>query len=252
MPVAPKRMPFLEHLDELRRRLMIIAIIVIVGSTVLYVWADRLYDFAMFPILSLDVFDGQRLNALGPFDLFTLRFKVALYATLIIGSPVIIWQVMAFFLPALKPREQRYVLPTFMAMVVLFALGVIFCYTTVLGTAFGWMASQGWESVQALPEASKYFSGATLLMMGFGIGFEIPVVIFYLVLFDIVPYKKLRENWRVAYVALMIVASVATPDWSPVTMGALFAALVVLYEGSLLFARLLLSKRIARQKAMGL
>ena len=64
------------------------------------------------------------------------------------------------------------------------------------------------------------------------------------------PYRKLRENWRVAYVAIMIIASIATPDWSPVTMGALFAALLILYEGSLLLARIVLAKRIAQQKAM--
>jgi sec-independent protein translocase protein TatC len=230
----------------------VIAAVVIVGSMGLYFWAPQLYDIAMGPILGLEIFKGQKLAALGPFDLFTLRFRVALYGTLVLGSPIIIWQVMAFFLPALKPREQRYVIPTFSAMVALFALGVFFCYSTVLGAAFGWMAGQGWDSVQALPEASKYFSGATLLMLGFGIGFQLPVIVFYLVLFDIVSYAKLRSNWRVAYVLIMIVASVATPDWSPVTMGALFAALAVLYEGSLLLARVLLAKRIRQQKAMGL
>ncbi|MDO8986729.1 MAG: twin-arginine translocase subunit TatC, partial [Coriobacteriia bacterium] len=74
--------------------------------------------------------------------------------------------------------------------------------------------------------------------------------VFYLVLFDIVPYAKLRANWRVAYIVMMVVASVATPDWSPVTMGALFAALVVLYEASLLLARVLLSKRIRAQREL--
>lgn len=246
MPIGPKRMPFLEHLDELRRRLFIIAIIVVVGSTALYYWGWDIYNIIMAPILPLL---DQKPAVFGPFEAFTLRFKAALYGAIILGSPVILWQVMAFFLPALKPKEQRYVVPTFIAFVVLFAAGVAFCYYEILGVAFGWMLSQTAGAVQAIPDAGKYFTGATLLMIGFGIGFELPIVVFYLVLFNIVPYKKLRENWRIAYVVMMIVASIATPDWSPVTMGALFAALVVLYEASLLLARVLLAKRIAAQKA---
>lgn len=242
-------MPFFEHLDELRRRLFVIAILVIVGSTALYALGWDIYAIIMAPVIR--VLGDQSPTVFGPFEAFTLKFKVALYGTLIAGSPIIIWQIMAFFLPALKPRERRYVVPTFIAMVALFALGVAFCYTQILEVAFTWMLGQAGDAVATVPDAAKYFSGATLLMIGFGIGFELPVVVFYLVLFDIVPYRKLRENWRIAYVGMMIVASVATPDWSPVTMGALFAALVALYELSLLLARVLLAKRIARQKAMG-
>lgn len=242
-------MPFFSHLEELRKRLFVIAILVIVGSAGLYYWGWDIYAIIMAPVIS--ELGGQTPTVFGPFEAFTLKFKVALYGTLIAGSPIIIWQVMAFFLPALKPKERRYVLPTFLVMVALFALGVFFCYSQVLGVAFEWMLGQAGDAVATVPDAGKYFSGATLLMIGFGIGFELPVVVFYLVLFDIVSYRKLRENWRIAYVAMMVVASVATPDWSPVTMGALFAALAVLYELSLLLARVLLAKRIARQKAMG-
>jgi len=242
-------MPFLSHLDELRRRLSIIAIVVIVGSMGLYYWGWDIYQIIMAPVL--EVLGDKMPVVFGPFEAFTLKFKVALYGTLIIGSPIIIWQVMGFFLPALKPKEQRYVIPTFLVMVLLFALGVAFCYTQILGVAFTWMQGQAGDAVQTIPDAAKYFSGATLLMIGFGVGFELPVVVFYLVLFNIVPYKKLRENWRVAYVLIMIVASVATPDWSPVTMGALFGALLALYEGSLLLARVLLAKRIKQQAAEG-
>jgi len=246
MPITPRHMPFLDHITELRRRLMIIAAVVFVGSMVAYAWAPWFFDVVLRPILPL--LHGQKLRWSGPFEGFGLRFKVALYMAVIFGSPVIIWQVMAFFLPALKPKERKYVIPTFGAMVGLFALGVFFCWSTVLGAGFGWMLSQGWETVALLPSASQFYQGATLLMIGFGVGFQLPVVVFYLVVFDIVPYVKLREQWRVVYVGLMIVASVATPDWSPVTMGALFGALVVLYELSMFLARTLLRKRIAAQK----
>ena len=246
MPIKPKRMGWLDHLDELRRRLAIIAGVILIGSLVLYAFTPQIYDFFMAPIIR--ALGGADFVTITPFENFTLRFRVAFYATLVLGSPIIIWEIMAFFLPALKPKEQRWVVPTFAAMVTLFLGGVAFCYRIVLEPAFTWMVSQAWESVTVMPSASTYFQGAVLLVLAFGVGFQLPIIVFYLMIFDIVPYAKLRANWRISYVVMMIVASIATPDWSPVTMGALFGALIVLYESSLLFARILLAKRIAAAK----
>lgn len=247
MPISPNRMPFMEHIAELRRRLIIVVVSVSVASLVLYTWAWQIYGFMMAPVMpALNAHGAKMLNVSGPFEGFTLRFKISLYAACVVVAPIIIWQVMAFFLPALKPRERKYVVPTFLAAVVLFAGGVAFCYYVVAAVGFQWMLDQMGGSVGVIAaDASKWFSGVMLLFLAFGIGFELPVVVFYLMIFNIVPYKKLRQNWRVVWVALMIVAAVATPDWSPVTMGALFAALLVLYEISMLLARVVLSKRIA-------
>jgi sec-independent protein translocase protein TatC len=101
-----------------------------------------------------------------------------------------------------------------------------------------------------MPDAARWFGGVILLLLAFGVGFQIPVIVFYLMIFNIVPYKKLRQNWRVSYVALMCVSAIATPDWSPVTMGALFGALVVLYETSMALARVVLARRIAEQRRL--
>ena len=85
-----------------------------------------------------------------------------------------------------------------------------------------------------------------LFLIAFGIAFELPLVIFYLILFDIVPYQKLRSNWRVAYIALLVLSAVVTPDASPITMFIMFAALVALYEVSLFAARVALQRKIKR------
>lgn len=249
MPIGPKRLPILEHLRELRYRLVIIAIVVIVGSVVMYFPAPRFYNLVMEPILH--IFGDQPLVLLNPFETFTLRFRVALYATLVIGSPILIWQVMAFFLPALKPNERRWLIPTFLTMAALFAAGIAFAHQVIIGTAFEWIVGQAWEGVTQMPEASTYFQGAVMLLLGFGLAFQLPVIVFYLMVFNIVPYEKLRTNWRVVYTVLMVVAAGATPDWSPVTMLALLGALIALYEVSMVFARLVLRRRIARRKAMG-
>jgi sec-independent protein translocase protein TatC len=247
MPITPLRMPFFDHIAELRRRIVVIAVTIIVGSMGLYYWGWDIFNFVMAPITPL--LKGANWNIFTPFGTFGLRFTVAFYASLVLGAPIIIWQIMAFFLPALREKERRYVIPTFVALVVLFIMGVTFCYTVILSTAFAWIIAQGGNAIDLVPDASKYFQGVVMMLIGFGIGFELPVVVFYLVIFNIVPYAKLRSSWRVVYVVLMLVASAATPDWSPWTMGGLYVALVVLYEISMLLARLTLRKRIAAQKA---
>ncbi len=251
MPIGPRRMPFLDHLDEFRRRIMIVAGALFAASAILYVFVNPMLGWLLAPLRPAFGGEVPVLNVLGPFDAFTFRFKVALYAAIVLTSPIWLYNILAFLLPALKPKEQRFFLPTFFAFIVLFLMGNAFAYYIILEPAFVWMFAQGGDFVQVLPEASKFLSGITLLLLGFGIAFEVPIVIFYFVAFGIVPYAKLRKNWRISYVALMIIASVATPDWSPVTMGFLFGALVALYEGSLLLARILLSKRIDAQKAAG-
>lgn len=238
----------MEHLRELRQRLIVIAVVVVVGSVLMYFPAPYFYNLVMQPILH--VFGDQPLVVLNPFETFTLRFRAALYATLVFGSPIIIWQVMAFFLPALKEKERKWLLPTFLAMVTLFSAGVVFAHQVILGKAFEWIVGQAWEGVTQMPDASTYFQGAIMLLIGFGLAFQLPVVVFYLMIFNIVPYEKLRANWRMVYVVLMIVAAVATPDWSPVTMFALFGALVGLYEISMALARVVLLKRIVRKKEL--
>ncbi len=246
MPITPKRLPFFEHIAELRRRIVVIAATVLVLSMALYTWGWQIYDFVLAPVLPLLTVKPQVFT---PFGTFGLRFQVAFYASLVVGAPIIIWQIMAFFLPALKEKERRYVLPTITMAILLFLGGVAFCYTIILGPAFSWIFAQGGTSIGVIPDAQKFFQGVIMLLIGFGIGFELPIVVFYLVIFNIVPYAKLRAQWRVVYVVLMLVASAATPDWSPLTMGGLYLALVLLYEGSMLFARVTLRKRIAAQKA---
>jgi Tat protein translocase TatC len=172
------------------------------------------------------IFGDQPLVLLNPFETFTLRFKVALYATLVVGSPIIIWQVMAFFLPALKPKERKWIVPTFAAMVILFAAGVTFAHQIILGTAFEWIVGQAWEGVTQMPEASTYFQGSDMLLLGFGLAFQLPVVVFYLMIFNIVPYDKLRANWRIVYTAHVLVSPVRRPTGRRSRCLRLFAALI--------------------------
>lgn len=237
-------MPFLDHIAELRWRILLCAAVIAILTLPTYAFAGEILNLLLYPIKS--ILPSKVLYITGPFEGFTFRFKVSMWAALIIASPLIIWQAMAFFLPALRPKERRWFLPTVIAMVVLFLTGLVFCYFVILYPAVQWMLSQAFGPVANLPFAQQYASGVMLLMLAFGISFEVPVIIFYLIAFNVVPYAKFRENWRYVYVGLAIFAAVATPDWSPITMGSLFFALIILYEGSLFLAKIVFSRRLKR------
>ena len=118
----------------------------------------------------------------------------------------------------------------------------------ILNPAFQWLTDQASGFATILPEAGQWVDIIIKFELGFGIGFEMPLVVFYLVMFGVVPYKKLRASWRAVYIGLLVFSAAVTPDASPVTMGLMFAAMVVLYEISLLAARVGLSHRIKRKE----
>ena len=243
MPIGPAHMPFMEHLVELRRRLMIVVVTVLVLAVAGYFFSEWFLWLVLNPIRHV-LPDMKQFVFLKPMDAMAMRFQAGLYMGLIVGSPIIIWQFGAVFLPALKPKEQRYVIPTFIAAVFFFLLGVSFTYFVILQPAFQWLFSQAPIGFTQVPQANENFNLAMLLMLIFGLAFELPVVVFYLILFNVIPYDKLKKNRLIIWFALICVGVFVTPDWSLITMGGLALSLVVLFEASMLFARIVLNKRI--------
>ncbi|MCL2750349.1 MAG: twin-arginine translocase subunit TatC [Coriobacteriia bacterium] len=193
--------------------------------------------------------EDPKLQVLTPLGGFTLRFIVALFFAIVFTSPVWIWQLMAFFLPALKSNERRWVLPTFFIGVTLFTVGVVFCYLFILNPAFEWMLDQTNAFAIVLPNATDYIMLILLFEIAFGFAFQLPLIVFYLLVFNIIPYKKLRKNWRIVYIVLLVFCAMITPDASPVTLILLFFPMAVLYEISLALSRIVLSKRIKAKEA---
>lgn len=252
MPIGPARMSLMEHLGELRMRLVRIVVCLLVATLVFYLSTNTVVQFLLTPVaefLPQDESGKAILNVLGAFDAFAVRFTVALWTALVATAPITLWQILAFFLPALKPRERKWFIPTFVVAVALFIIGTVFCYLVILHPAFEWLTDQASGFATILPEASQWVDIIIKFELGFGLGFELPLVVFYLVMFNIVSYAKLRSSWRYVYVALLIFSAMVTPDASPVTMGLMFAAMVILYEISLLAARVGLKRRIKAQEA---
>lgn len=249
MPIGPARMSLMEHLGELRMRLVRIIVCLIVATLVFYLSTNTVVQFLLAPVaefMPTDEAGNVTLNVLGAFDAFSVRITVALWTALVATAPITLWQILAFFLPALKPRERKWFIPAFVAAVALFILGTVFCYLIILNPAFQWLTEQADGFATILPEASQWVDIIIKFELGFGVGFEMPLVVFYLVMFNVIPYKKLRSSWRIVYVVLLVFSAMVTPDASPVTMMLMFAAMVILYELSLVAARIGLKRRIKR------
>jgi sec-independent protein translocase protein TatC len=257
MPVGQAQMPLFDHLGELRRRMTVVMAALLVATLGLYFVAPYLILFLIQPI-AIHINNGvaveslsemtKLLATLDPFGGFALLFKVSFVFAILVTSPVWIWQVLAFFMPALNPNERKWVLPTFFAAVFLFAIGMAFCYLVILDPAFEWMLSQTMTFSDVIADASQYVNTILLFEVGFGVAFELPLVVFYLTVFNIIPYKRLRQSWRVVYIVLMVICALVTPDANPITMILMFAAMIVLYEGSLLVSRVVLTRRLAKER----
>ena len=250
MAIGPARMSLMEHLGELRMRLVRVIVCLIAATCVFYLSTGTVVQFLLAPVAEFMPTDGNgdvMLNVLGAFDAFSVRITVALWTAVVATAPITLWQILAFFLPALKPRERKWFLPTFIAALALFIIGTVFCYLVILNPAFQWLTDQAMGLGYVAPRMSSYIDIIIKFELGFGFAFELPLIVFYLVIFDVIPYKKLRGSWRTVYVVLMVICAVVTPDASPVTMLLMFAAMIMLYEGSLLIARVVLRRRIKRQ-----
>lgn len=251
MPIGPARMSLLDHVGELRMRLVRIVVCLVVAACVFYLATPTVAQFLLQPVSEFMPHNEAGdivLNVFGAFDAFQVRFTLSLWCAAVATAPVILWQLLAFFLPALKQRERKWFVPTFAVAVALFMFGVVFCYCIILHPAFEFLTDQAAGFAAILPEADKWIDIILKFELGFGCAFELPLLVFYLVIFNIVPYAKLRASWRVVYIVLLTFSAVITPDASPVTMMLMFAAMLALYELSLLAARVGLKKRIKSQE----
>ena len=132
-------------------------------------------------------------------------------------------------------------------MVFLFFLGMLFCFFVVQSAAFGWLLDQSFEIGTIMPSAEDYLDIYMLLEIGFGLAFQLPLVIFYLSILHLVPYRTFRQQWRIVYVAFMVLSAVVTPDASPVTMVLMFAVLIALYEVALAISRYVIIARDGKE-----
>ena len=235
------KQPFLGHLEELRRRLVICAIAVGIGFIISYVFAKQLFSYLILPLTKV-LPDDSRLIFTNLPDMFIAYIKVALVAGIILAIPIIFYQLWMFLAPALYQKEKRYIIPFVLFSSILFVAGSLFGYLVVFPYGFKFFVSFATEDIQALPSVKQYFSFAIRLLLAFGLVFEMPIVVLFLTKIGLITPDKMKKFRKFAILGSFILSAILTPpDVATQLMMAL--PIIILYEISIF-----LSKAIYRKK----
>lgn len=242
-------MPFLDHLEELRWRILwsLVALLVTTGIGFYLVTHFDVLGILIEPIRPF--LGDSKLGYLSPMDPFFITLKLAILVGLILASPVIVYQVWAFFAPALMPSEKRAIIPSLYLGVFLFAAGVAMAYYMVIPLALSFSMGFQTESLEQNIVIGEYLGVVIRLLLAFGIVFELPVVILVLSLLGIVTPEFLTRNRRYAIAIITVVACVITPGdvGSSIFM---MVPLFILYEISILLSRAVSRRRVAAAAAL--
>jgi sec-independent protein translocase protein TatC len=231
-PVAfEDRLTLVEHLDELRTRIIISIVAFAVAFGLCFWQNDHLLDIANAPLP-----DDRKPITFGVAEPFTTTVTITGYAALVISLPVILYQAYAFILPAMTNRERRVILPFLALVPVLFVAGVVFAYFVVLPAATEFLLTFNDTDFDVEVRARDYYSFFTLTLGVMGLIFQLPIGILAVTRLGIVTPEQMAKNRRYAYLVLAILAMLL-PGTDPITMLIEMVPLILLYEGSVLLAR---------------
>ncbi len=230
------KMTFIEHIEELRKRLLWSILAVIICFIPTYAFSERLFDILMQPIIR-NLPEGSTLIFTRPAEGFTTYLKVSLFAALVLAFPFILYQAWKFVAPALYKHEKQIVIPFIFFGTVFFALGAAFCYFVASPPAFKFLLSEySSEYVKALPTIGDALSFFMALILGFGLVFEFPLVVFVLARLGIVDSQMLRSKRRYAILVCAMAAAIITPTTDVLSMMFMLVPLIVFYEVGILVA----------------
>ena len=222
-----------EHLDELRSRLIIALFAFVPAFVLTFAFHERIMEWLSGPLP-----DNKKLVTLGVVEPFTVSIKVSLIAAIAITLPIILWQVWAFLAPAVEPHFERVVLAFVLLATALFVLGVLFMYYIVLPRALDFLTTYDDNIYDIQIRASYYYSFAALTMLAGGLGFLMPIFVLALVRLRVLTTQRMRSNRSIAYVLLLVFA-ILLPTVDPVSLAFETIPLIVLYEGSIWLAVLM-------------
>lgn len=237
------RMTFLEHLDELRRRILQSIYALLVGFSVGWIFRERIFDFLAEPIY--DAVQDQ-LVIIKPTEAFTIYLKVAFAAAIFLAIPWILLQVWLFIAPGLYRKEKLYALPFLLSSTILFLAGGAFAYLVVLPPALNFLLNVFGQKFKPLITAVEYFDFEVLILVGMGAIFQLPVLVGFLSIFGMVTPRFLWKNFRYAFLLIVIIAAVVSPTTDPFNLFIWSGPMVVLYLVSIIISWLFNRRRTKR------
>lgn len=244
---AQDGMTLMEHLDELRSRLVKCAIAVVFGMTVAWTLYPQIYDILVHPLCDV-IPQSCDLVLRDPLEGLSIRLRVSGYVGIAIAMPVLLWQLWKFITPGLYEHERKYAIPFMVSALFLFALGAGLAYYT-LPRALDFLISIAGGDMEVLFSPEPYIKLITYMMLAFGIGFEFPVVLVALQLVGVLKTETLRRTRRYAYVGILVLVAVITPSGDPYSMLLLSVPMIIFYEVSILIGRFIERARSRKQAA---
>ncbi len=230
------KMPFLKHIEELRKRVLYALIAVIICFIPSYYFSELIFAFLMKPLIE-SLPEGSTLIFTRPAEGFTTYLKIAFFASLLLSVPVILYQVWKFVAPALYKNEKKILLPFIFFGTLFFLAGGAFCYYVASPPAFNFLLNEySSEYVKAFPSIREALSFFMALILGFGLIFEFPLISFILAKIGIVTSKMLSQNRRYALLISCVVAAILTPTTDALSMMFMFIPLIIFYELGILVA----------------
>jgi sec-independent protein translocase protein TatC len=242
-----KELSFLEHLVELRSRLLKACVAVLLVLLVLLPFSRRLYAMLAAPLTAV-LPEGSSMIAIDVASPFLTPFKLSLLLALIISIPVVLYQLWAFIAPALYRTEKRLARPLLYSAVVLFYLGCAFAYFVVFPLVFGFFTRVAPDGVTVMTDISKYLDFVITLFLAFGITFEVPIATIILVATGMVTVEKLSKMRAYVLVGAFAMGMLLTPP-DVISQTLLALPMWLLFEIGLLMARILLPDRVSENQA---
>lgn len=224
---ALPRMSFLEHLEELRRRILISVVAIVIAFAACWTFAPEIFRWLEVPVTDI-LPPGEKLAFTRLAAPFFLYMKVAALAAIFLASPVVLWQVWRFISPGLYRRERLYAAPFIIFSTLFFVAGGYFGWAVVFPMAAKFFLDMG-KDFQQVITIDDYFAIASKIILGMGLVFETPMLIFFLSRLGIVTPQFLLRKFKYAVLVIFVIAAIITPTPDPVTQSALALPMIALY-----------------------
>ena len=236
------KMSFLEHLDELRKRLIYSVVSVAAGCVIAFVFISRIFDFIMAPMQHM-LPGGNKLIFTAGAEPFMLYLKIGLIAGIFISSPLVLWQVWQFIAPGLYTHEKKFAIPFVLLSTVFFVMGGLFAHYVAFPWTWKFFISFSTDYMVFLPKVDEAFSLYTKMLLGFGAIFEMPTLVFFLARMGVVTARFLLRYFKYAVLIIFIVAAVISPGTDMMSQLIMAVPMLGLYAISILIAAIVGKRR---------